>query len=161
MLTSPSSTRPVSLTSSAPPRALGGASGQIYQWLGISKDRSFPDDVRRAIRRTLQAKFFEVGTAWEKKCVRVVGTNFSTDPFSRPVAVQRLASAYCAALSEFATAGAGTLRMLPISGSNFSCFFRHELPALTAEALAKSFGQLGTHLHAFATQGKSLEICFH
>lgn len=138
------------------PSGAGGASGVVYRWLGISSDASFPADVSQAIWRPLQAKFHAYG---EKKCVHVVGPNFSTEPCPRPEAVQQLSLAYRSVLTEFAASGLQTLRLLPISGGIFAGSFQRELPQLTAEALEQGFADLGPDLQVQVARGKNLEMC--
>ena len=52
------------------PAGAGGAAGEIYRWLGIANDTSFPDPVREAIEAPLTAKFHAYDA---KLCVHVCG----------------------------------------------------------------------------------------
>jgi len=121
------------------PMGAGGAAGPIYGWLGIAGDDAFPQPVRAAIQKPLQAKLHFYGP---KACLHVVGPDFRGRSISREQAMDELAEAYFAMLHEFARSRLGGLRMLPISGGIFSGSFAPELPVLTAMALRKAFDDL-------------------
>ena len=121
------------------PRGAGGASGQIYRFLGIADDAAFPPPVVAAIRAPLQAKLHYYGL---KGCLHVVGPDFNGRSCSREQALNDLTSAYGAVLREFATKRLGGLRLLPISGGIFAGPFAPELPALTCAALRGAFDGL-------------------
>jgi hypothetical protein len=121
------------------PKGAGGAAGQIYRWLGISEDNSFPESVRAAIQKPLQAKLQFYGP---KACLHVVGPDFNGRSISREQALDELSEAYGAMLSEFAQSRLGGLRMLPISGGIFSGSFAPELPVFTCIALRRAFDSL-------------------
>ena len=55
------------------PSGAGGASGQLYKWLGIS-DGQFPQSVQEAITDSLQAKFHSYDPG--KNVIHVVGPDF-------------------------------------------------------------------------------------
>merc|ERR1740123_270920 len=121
------------------PMGAGGAAGQIYRWLGIAGDDSFPCSVRTAIQKPLQAKLHFYGP---KACLHVVGPDFRDRSISQEQATDELAEAYKAIFCEFARSRLGGLRMLPISGGIFSGSFAPELPVLTVKALRKAFDDL-------------------
>ena len=86
------------------PKGAGGAAGQIYRWLEISEQDSFPAPVRQAIRAPLQAKLQYYGV---RACLHVVGPDFSQRRCSEDEALGELTQAYAAALREFARARLG------------------------------------------------------
>lgn len=143
----------------ASPAGAGGAARVIYTWLGIAQDERFPDEVREAIQKPLQAKYHAYGSEGERKCVHVVGPNFKERTCSRQEAVARLSTAYCAALAEFATSGLPKLRLLPLSGGIFSGAFGPELPELTAVALRRGFELLSREQQRQVARAESLEMC--
>ena len=122
------------------PGSAGGASAQIYRFLGISDADEFPAPVRAAIQAPLQAKLHYHGL---NGCIHVVGPDFSRGP-SRTLeqALGELTEAYGAVLREFSTARLGGMRMLPISGGIFAGPFAPELPRLTCSALRGAFDAL-------------------
>lgn len=65
------------------PSGAGGASEEIYQWLDISNDVSFPSDVRNALTFSLEAQFNAYGVRGDKKGIHVVGPNFKEFPCSQ------------------------------------------------------------------------------
>eukprot|EP00966_Prymnesium_polylepis_P229791 5316883-Prymnesium_polylepis.1 len=121
------------------PRGAGGASGQIYRWLGIDESDAFPAPVRDAITEPLQAKLHYYGTM---ACLHVVGPDFNQRECSREQALGELTQAYGAVLHEFAKSRLGGLRMLPISGGIFAGPFGPQLPTLTCAALRNAFDAL-------------------
>lgn len=121
------------------PRGAGGAAGQIYKWLGIDEDDTFPSAVRDAIQEPLKAKLHYYGT---KACLHVVGPDFNGRSCSRDEALGELTEAYSAVLREFSRARLGGLRLLPISGGIFAGPFAPELPELTCSALRQAFDDL-------------------
>jgi len=121
------------------PRGAGGASGEIYRWLGIADEESFPTPVRKAITAPLQAALHYYGL---HGCIHVVGPDFNGRGCSREEALARLTAAYGAVLRTFAGARLGGLRLLPISGGLFAGPFAPELPDLTCAALRGAFDAL-------------------
>ena len=96
------------------PRGAGGASGEIYRWLGIADEESFPTPVRKAITAPLQAALHYYGL---HGCIHVVGPDLNGRGCSREEALAQLTAAYGAVLRTFAGARLGGLRLLPISGA--------------------------------------------
>jgi hypothetical protein len=121
------------------PKGAGGASGQIYRWLGIDTDDAFPAPVRDTIQTPLQAKLHFYGV---RAVLHVVGPDFNGRSCTRATALSELTEAYSAVLREFARARLGGLRLLPISGGIFAGPFAPELPALTCSALRAAFDDL-------------------
>ena len=100
--------------------------------------------MKNAIKHPLQAKLHCYGASGEKKCLHVVGSNFSEVPCSRPAALEQLAKTYGAMLDEFAASNMLGLRMLPVSAGNFAGDWKHEIPVLTANAVHLAFRRLTT-----------------
>lgn len=121
------------------PRGAGGASKEIYRFLGIADDAAFPKPVTEAIRAPLLAKLQYYGPYG---CIHVVGPNFNNRSCTREEALGELTAAYGAVLREFAHARLGGLRLLPISGGIFAGPFASELPELTCSALRGAFDGL-------------------
>ena len=138
------------------PRGAGGASGQIYRFLGIDSDDEFPAPVRAAIQAPLQAKLHYHGL---NGCIHVVGPDFANGPSrSREQALAELTRAYGSVLREFATARLGGLRMLPISGGIFAGPFAPELPSLTRAALRGAFDGLPARAQQIVSVAR-LDMC--
>jgi len=139
------------------PGGAGGASGQIYKFLGITHDPRFPDDVRAAITEPLQAKFHAYGS---RLVIHVVGPNFQGRfNCTYDDALEELSQAYASSLAEFASCPARRLRMLPISSSIFAGSFQKDMPDLTAQALAMGFEMLGAGQQERVLSAESLEMC--
>ena len=137
------------------PKGAGGASGQIYRFLGIDKDEEFPAPVRAAIQAPLQAKLHYYGL---KGCIHVVGPNFNQRDCTKDEALGELTEAYSAVLREFATARLGGLRMLPISGGIFAGPFARDLPTLTSTALRSAFDSLPNRAQQVVSVAR-LDMC--
>ena len=137
------------------PRGARGASGSIYNWLGIAEDLQFPQPVRTAIRAPLQAKLNFYGV---KACIHVVGPNFNLRRRSREEAIGELTEAYGALLREFTRSRLGGLRLLPISGGIFAGPFASELPSLTCSALRSAFDGLPSNLQHIVSVAR-LDMC--
>ena len=137
------------------PRGAGGASGEIYRWLGISENDAFPAAVRKSIQAPLQAKLQYYGL---NGCIHVVGPNFNGRSCSRDDALGELTSAYGAVLEQFARARLGGLRLLPISGGIFAGEFGPELPTLTCAALRGAFDALPDRAQHVVSVAR-LEMC--
>jgi hypothetical protein len=137
------------------PKGAGGASGEIYRWLGIRDNASFPAAVCDAIKAPLQAKLQYYG---QNAVIHVVGPNFNHRSCSRDEAVDELTLAYSAVLQQFARARLGGLRLLPISGGIFAGQFGPELPHLTCAALRGAFDALPDQAQ-HAVSVARLEMC--
>lgn len=137
------------------PKGAGGASGQIYRWLGIAEDETFPAAVRDGITAPLQAKLHYYGL---NGCIHVVGPNFEGRSCSREEALGELTLAYGAVLRQFARARLGGLRLLPISGGIFAGPFSPELPTLTCTALRSAFDALPDQAQHSVSVAR-LEMC--
>eukprot|EP00418_Pyrodinium_bahamense_P030440 CAMPEP_0179139422 /NCGR_PEP_ID=MMETSP0796-20121207/66687_1 /TAXON_ID=73915 /ORGANISM="Pyrodinium bahamense, Strain pbaha01" /LENGTH=225 /DNA_ID=CAMNT_0020838863 /DNA_START=44 /DNA_END=721 /DNA_ORIENTATION=+ len=129
----------------------------IYSFLGISRDPSFPSDVREAIQEPLQAKFHAYG---RKLVIHVVGPNFQgRHDCTHEEAVDELSQAYASTLSEFAASGVRKLRLLPISSSIFAGRFVKDMPDLTAQALQGGFEMLSAAEQDKVLGADRLEMC--
>jgi len=137
------------------PKGASGAAGQIYRWLGIAGDDAFPEPVRTAIQRPLQAKLHFYGP---KACLHVVGPDFRDRKLSHEEALEELSVAYGAVLREFAKSSLGGLRMLPISGGIFSGPFAADLPLLSCRALRKAFDSLPNGMQRVVSVSR-LDMC--
>ena len=73
------------------PRGASGASGEIYRWLGIADEESFPTPVREAITAPLQAALQYYGL---HGCIHVAGPDFNGRGCSREEALGELTAAY-------------------------------------------------------------------
>jgi len=138
------------------PGGAGGAAGALYAWLGITNDPSFPEPVVTAINKPLDAKFHAYGA---KKCVHVVGPNFSGGGVKREQAVDQLAKAYQALLVEFVASGLPNLRMLPVSGGIFAGEFISDFHTMTAEALQLGFAAMTPQQQQQVLLASRLDMC--
>jgi hypothetical protein len=137
------------------PRGAGGASGEIYKWLGIAEAEAFPAPVRAALAAPLAAKLHYYGV---HGCIHVVGPDFRERSRSRDEALGELTAAYGAVLGEFSRARLGGLRLLPISGGIFAGPFAPELPELTCSALRAAFDALPDRAQQVVSVAR-LEVC--
>ena len=147
------------------PKGAGGASGEIYKWLGIAEDENFPDAVRSAIQAPLQAKmhFYKVPGLYKvpiglNPVLHIVGPNFNSRKCSREEALGELTAAYSSILREFSNKRLGGLRMLPISGGIFAGPFAPELPTMTSIALRRAFDGLPNNTQHVISVAR-LEMC--
>lgn len=141
------------------PDGAGGASGAIYNWLGLRK--AFPDDVRRSIGRVGDAKYHDYDG---KKVIHVVGPDFRTGKWSEREATIELARAYRNLLHEFVMSDAEVLRIAPVSTGIFAGPLYDQMPPMTQQALSSGFEQLHVYdketLNGTATQRpKKVELC--
>jgi hypothetical protein len=153
-----------SIQKNGPKGAVGAsASRSIYKWLGIGEATEFPEPVRAAIKKSLAAKFHTYGDgSAAKRCIHVVGPNFSTripGETSREQAVEELAKAYHSVGVEFHSSGLVHLRLLPISGGIFAGEFRDDLPGMTAQALRQGHAMLSEEEKAHWASAETLEMC--
>lgn len=141
------------------PAKAGAASGAIYEWLGIRKDPSFPEDVLQTINQPRTAKLHVYG---EKACIHCVGPNFTQADagVSYEWALAELADAYRAALRELAASGFRRCRLLPLSSGNFAGKFIYELPQLTSQALQQAFSELDSEQRALLMDAE-LDLCIY
>eukprot|EP00658_Telonema_sp_P-2_P025856 TRINITY_DN20420_c0_g1_i1.p1 TRINITY_DN20420_c0_g1~~TRINITY_DN20420_c0_g1_i1.p1 ORF type:complete len:430 (-),score=101.42 TRINITY_DN20420_c0_g1_i1:314-1603(-) len=142
------------------PRQAGGASGAIYEFLGIGDHDAFHPEVVDAVKKDGDAKLHTYG---DKHCIHVVGPNFNdkwNSEQSYEWAVNALAEAYRNVLAEFSGSGEATLRLLPISGSIFAGKWRDRVPQLTADAWLSGSGQLAESARSVLC-GRRLEMCIY
>ena len=138
------------------PGGAGGASGSIYEHIGIRGDVAFPEDVKEAVKEECQAHYHRYQTAaGVHHCIHTVGPMLGHDKYTWAEAVAKLAGAYRNVLAQFARfasskAGAdrapkGTpvrLRLLPISGGIFAGEYQQRIAPLTLAALQAGIGLL-------------------
>eukprot|EP00656_Telonema_subtile_P039190 TRINITY_DN4431_c0_g2_i2.p1 TRINITY_DN4431_c0_g2~~TRINITY_DN4431_c0_g2_i2.p1 ORF type:complete len:299 (-),score=68.52 TRINITY_DN4431_c0_g2_i2:58-954(-) len=140
------------------PSQAGGASGAIYDYLGIGHDDEFAPAVVAAVKKDGDAKFMSYG---DKHCVHVVGPNFN-DNWARDQdyawAVHALSEAYEHVLHEFAGSANPTLRLLPISGSIFAGKWKSRVHELTVDAWRLAITRLPME-HTATLSARRLEMC--
>ena len=149
------------------PYLAGGASGALYEWLGIKAWQSFPVQVKYAIKAETHAKlhvympapnYRHRGTA---AVIHVAGPDFRPRPdITREEAVGVLAKAYCNVLEEFNRSGLKSLRLLPISGGILSGHLKAELPSLTAEAVQSGFRRLSLPVQT-SLKAATFQMCIY
>lgn len=126
------------------PALARGASGSIYEWVGIKKEKAFPEPVRESIKAPCQAKFYQYEKA--KQVIHVVGPSLhgivGLGAEIIDAALDQLAAAYAATLLEFLASEATTIRLLPISGGIFAGRFAEDMSWMTFAALDRGFGRL-------------------
>jgi len=145
------------------PSKAGGASGAIYEWLGIKSDLAFPDPVKEAIKAPGQAKYHQYG---ERHVIHVVGPNlnavYGTDASVVDKVIGLLAQAYANTFSEVGICAAKRIRLLPVSGGIFAGRFADDIPWMTIAALDKGFTSLPADTQESLTQlfsENKLEVC--
>lgn len=169
------------------PGAAAGASGAIYEFLGIRDDDEFPEPVRAAIRDVCDAHWHTYAAPTgdddgcaprELNCCHVVGPNFNAmfpplpfpgedgvvdDPQRAEHEAEGLAKltlVYANVLREFARSKLPRLRLLPVSGGIFAGKLRDAMPALTFRALRAAADQLGdADAAAVAAAADGVEMC--
>mmetsp|Transcript_43366 Transcript_43366/g.140658 ORF Transcript_43366/g.140658 Transcript_43366/m.140658 type:complete len:213 (+) Transcript_43366:154-792(+) len=136
------------------PGGAGGASGAIYDFLGIRDDDAFPEPVREAVTTVGLAKHhaYPQEEGGPLHCIHTVGPNFNRrrddgSQHSREEAQGELAAAYKNVLCEFHAAASGEggptqLRLLPISGGIFAGPFADDIAPLTMDALGAAAAEL-------------------
>jgi hypothetical protein len=149
------------------PSGASGASGEIYKFLQIDKDRSFPNRVEQGINAPLMAVYHNYSdknenTGSKFQCIHVVGPNFTerTD-IGRDEALFELAVAYMSVLKEcieLARKDTNTFRLLPISGGIFLGKFADDISQMTAEAIQMAYSMLDISDIA-QLKDTSLEMC--
>ena len=162
---------------SGPSRA-GGASGSIYEHIGIRGDRSFPEDVRQAVNEECDAHYhrYKNGGGEHHHVIHTVGPRLGHGKYTWDDAVATLAGAYRNVLACFAgfaasKAEAGLapkgspvrLRLLPISGGIFAGEYQQQIAPLTLAALQAGIGLLTEEergvlaMDVDGTEGKAAE----
>lgn len=138
----------------------GGAAGSIYNWLGLKG--AFPEDVRRFVTKTCDAKYHEytTPTGASKHVIHAVGPDFRQGEWSEREAAIELSRAYRNVLHEFAQSEVDHLRLLPLSGGVFAGPLYNQLPPITQQALSMAFEQLHTYDREYVLRDKKvIELC--
>ena len=159
---------------SGPSRA-GGASGSIYEHIGIRGDRSFPEDVRQAVNEECDAHYhrYKNGGGEHHHVIHTVGPRLGHGKYTWDDAVATLAGAYRNVLACFAgfaasKAEAGLapkgspvrLRLLPISGGIFAGEYQQQIAPLTLAALQAGIGLLTEEESGvLAKDSAQIELC--
>eukprot|EP00438_Fugacium_kawagutii_P007948 Skav211191 [mRNA] locus=scaffold2922:22067:22708:+ [translate_table: standard] len=143
---------------SSDPCGAGGASEEIYNFLGMDQAVSFPEEVKQAITKECDAKYHAYG---KKKCIHVVGPDLREPGYSFDDAVDKLAIAYGNVFEEFVKVrmqqGASSMRLLPISGGIFGVF-EDNLPKMTARAVHAAYEQLSDDKKQYVMNA-NIEMC--
>jgi O-acetyl-ADP-ribose deacetylase (regulator of RNase III) len=138
----------------------GGAAGSIYNWIGLKG--AFPEEVRRNVSKTCDAKCYEYPTSSGavKKVIHAVGPDFRQGEWSEREAAIELSRAYRNVLHEFAQSEADHLRLLPLSGGVFAGPLYNQLPPITQQAMSMAFEQLHHFDREYVLRDKkSIELC--
>jgi len=121
------------------PGQAGGASGAIYEHIGISGDQGFPPDVKAAIKGEGDVAYHQYGYPKGKHVLHCVGFDFRSysgaEPLSPDVARGLLADLYGKMFALAAKYGRGKIRLVPISAGIFSGPLHADMPQITADAL--------------------------
>jgi len=101
-----------------------------------------------------------------KKVIHAAGPDLRTSKYfpkfgstADESVVQALSTCYFNVLAEFAHSGCLQLRLPPISSGIFSGGFGHEMPRLTAQALARAFEKLAPAEREHILQSSAIELC--
>ena len=124
------------------PRSAGGASAEIYRFIGISDEFKFPRAVRNAIRVSGDAYYHAYNRNFH--CCHVIGPDFTTmkpEPTEK-AAIEMLTLAYTNIFRQFVRSHLPTLRLLPVSGGIFSGKFHNKIPSFTFIAITKAIENL-------------------
>ena len=139
------------------PSCAGGASGAIYRYLGINRDRAFPYEVKAAVQHESDAGYKKYG---DTHVIHTVGPDFKLDlNLKRKEAVEKLAKTYKNIFTIAAQVGRHELRLLPVSGGIFSGKFRADMPGMTAEAIIKGYKMLSEWLRACIRIDITVKLC--
>ena len=160
------------------PKSAGGATGRIYNWLGIHENSKFPDDVVSTLIKTGDAKYHEyknqvsvVSTHGRKikhsaHVIHALGpdlraTNSAFMPYSRHEALALLVQTYKNTLQQFIVSHKAILRLAPFSIGLFSGSFRDEIAELTWDAIAIAFSHLQSpQKEALSSStGSQIQLC--
>ena len=154
------------------PGGAGGASGSIYEHIGIRGDGAFPEDVRKAVTEECRAHYHRYQTeGGVHHVVHTVGPMLGQGKYTWDEAVAKLAGAYCNVLAQYsrfasikaALAPKGTpvrLRLLPISGGIFAGEYQQQIAPLTLAALQAGIGLLTSEECGVLTKDETqIELC--
>jgi len=154
------------------PSGAGGASGSIYEHMGIRDDDAFPDDVREVITEECEAHYHRYETdGGVHHCIHTVGPMLGHGKYTWAEAVAKLAGAYRNVLAQYARFAAikaalapkGTtvrLRLLPISGGIFAGDYQQRIAPLTLAALQAGIGLLTEEeCSVLAKDETQIELC--
>jgi len=154
------------------PGGAGGASGSIYDHIGIRGDGAFPEDVRKAVTEECKAHYHRYQTeGGVHHVVHTVGPMLGQGKYTWDEAVAKLAGAYRNVLAQYARFAAikaalapkGTtvrLRLLPISGGIFAGDYQQRIAPLTLAALQAGIGLLTEEeCSVLAKDETQIELC--
>ena len=154
------------------PGGAGGASGSIYDHIGIRGDGAFPEDVRKAVTEECKAHYHRYQTeGGVHHVVHTVGPMLGQGKYTWDEAVAKLAGAYRNVLAQYARFAAikaalapkGTpvrLRLLPISGGIFAGEYQQRIAPLTLAALQAGIGLLTEEeCGVLAKDETQIELC--
>jgi len=124
------------------PRGAGVASSFLYKCLGMSDHDTFPQEVKKAVIQSGDAKYHAYGPDKDMHVLHAVGPDFTKGSWTVEDALRQLTQAYCNVFSEFFESKLLQLRMLPISfGSNAGKFARL-MSQLTPLAIHEAFAMI-------------------
>jgi len=107
------------------PRGAGVASSFLYKCLGMSDHATFPQEVKKAVIQSGDAKYHAYGPDKDMHVLHAVGPDFTKGSWTAEDALRQLTQAYCNIFLEFFESELLHLRMLPVSfGSNAGKFAR-------------------------------------
>ena len=153
------------------PGGAGGASGSIYDHIGIRGDGAFPEDVRKAVTEECKAHYHRYQTeGGVHHVVHTVGPMLGQGKYTWDEAVAKLAGAYRNVLAQYARFAAikaalapkapVRLRLLPISGGIFAGEYQQRIAPLTLAALHAGIGLLTEkECRVLAKDETQIELC--
>jgi hypothetical protein len=130
------------------PERARGASGAIYELIGLNKKPKFPDDVKNSIHNETKAKYYKYSNnSKDYHVIHVVGPDFreslTRNVPGRAIDEQQLSEAYKNVFVEFCKSSCETLRLLPISGGIFSGLYKNQIKnEWTKVAINNAYSQL-------------------
>ena len=155
------------------PGGAGGASGSIYDHIGLRSEPAFPEDVRKAVTEECKAHYhrYQTEEGGVHHVVHTVGPMLGHGKYTWDEAVKKLAGAYRNVLAQYARFAAikaalapkGTpvrLRLLPISGGIFAGEYQQRIAPLTLAALQAGIGLLTEkECRVLAKDETQIELC--
>ena len=124
------------------PKGAKGASGAIYNFIGLSAKSNFPTSVRKAVKAEGDAAYQRYGL---HHVVHVIGPDLREEnptANSEGQVIERLELAYSNVLSAWLKSGLPCLRLLPISGGIFAGQYTTVMPRLSCTALHNAVGAM-------------------
>lgn len=145
------------------PNEAGGASGAIYAFVNILKDKAFPPDVVSAIKREGDVHYHRYGYPKSKHVLHAVSVDFRRGTATVDEAVQTLSAIYENTMRKAARIGRKALRIPPIAAGIYAGHLAPSMPHVTATAFGLGLQRVqdDPDFALFAAEVESVEICIY